>query len=66
MQRCLNSGETCYRLEHAKPDIRALTDALDRLFGKPTKVVDVTADVQTTNLVAIVHQYHPSACPACG
>lgn len=47
MERLLNSGESFYRFEQSKPDVRALVDAFDRLFGKPTQSVDVTADVNS-------------------
>ena len=65
MARYLQRGDTSYRLEQVKPDVRVLTDALDRLFGKPAQMLDVRADVQTMHTT--VHEHHHSArCPVCG
>jgi predicted Zn-ribbon and HTH transcriptional regulator len=66
MERCLQSGETFYRLEQSKPDVRALRDALDRLFGKPTQSVDVNAEIDHTQTTKVLHIHQPDACPQCG
>ena len=58
MVRCLQIGAPCYRLERTKPDVRALIDALDRLCGKPTTDIEVTATVAPTTVVHIIHEYH--------
>ena len=42
MAKVLNSGETFYRLHARNPDVRALKDIFDRLFGTPTQQVDMT------------------------
>jgi hypothetical protein len=42
MQRCLENGETAYRIFTQNPDVRALKDIFDRAFGSPTQAVEVT------------------------
>ena len=41
MAKVLNSGETFYRLYARNPDVKALKDVLDRLFGTPTRQVEM-------------------------
>jgi hypothetical protein len=42
MAKVLNSGEMFYRLYARNPDVKALKDIFDRLFGTPTKQVEMT------------------------
>ena len=42
MLRCLETGETVYRITSQNPDVRALKDIFDRVFGSPTQAVEVT------------------------
>jgi hypothetical protein len=42
MQRCLESGDEFYKITTQNPDIRALKDIFDRMFGSPTQAVEVT------------------------
>ena len=42
MLRCLQIGQTCYRLVVKEPDGRALKDIFDREFGRPAESVAVT------------------------
>ena len=64
MERLLNAGERFYRIEQKEPDLRAITDAWNRLFGRPVETVTVSADVRQTSRVVI--EVHPTRCTHCG
>ena len=42
MARVLDSGETFYRLTARNPDVQALRDCWDRLFGKAPQALELT------------------------
>ena len=42
MLRCLETGETVYQITTQNPNVRALKDIFDRVFGSPTQAVEVT------------------------
>ena len=42
MAKVLNSGETFYRIYARNPDVKALKDIFDRVFGTPNQQVDMT------------------------
>lgn len=42
MAKVLNSGETFYKIHAQNPDVRALKDIFDRLWGTPTQSVEVS------------------------
>ena len=44
MAKVLNSGEQFYRISARNPDVRALKDIFDRLWGLPKQAVDVNVD----------------------
>jgi hypothetical protein len=50
MLRCLNSGETFYRIYAQNPDLRAITDILDRELGEPKETIDLQASVNAATL----------------
>jgi hypothetical protein len=50
MLRCLNSGQTLYRVYAQNPDQRAIIDILDRELGKPKETIDLQASVNVATL----------------
>jgi hypothetical protein len=60
MARCLNSGESFYRLSARNPDVRALIN-LDWLCGSATQQTQVQVDGRMTleQLVAASNSYEP-------
>src|ERR1700686_3455260 len=41
MTRVLNSGESFYRISAKDPDVRAIKECLDRLFGQPKQHLEL-------------------------
>ena len=54
----LNSGEKFYRIYARNPDVKAHRDIFDRLFGTPTKQVEMTlhGDVELVARLARARQ----------
>lgn len=50
MLRCLNGGTAFYRIYAQNPDLRAVTDILDRELGKPKETLDLQASVNVATL----------------
>jgi len=48
MARCLNSGESFYRLTARNPDVRALVNLFDRLCGSATQQSQLQVEGQMT------------------
>ena len=48
MARCLNSGESFYRLTARNPDVRALVNPFDRLCGSATQQSQLQVEGQMT------------------
>ena len=48
MARCLNSGESFYRLTARNPDVRALVNLFDRLCGSATQQSQVQVESRVT------------------
>jgi hypothetical protein len=42
MARCLDSGESFYKITAQNPNVFALKDIFDRMMGMPVKAVEVT------------------------
>jgi hypothetical protein len=55
LAKVLNSGETCYRIYARNPDVKALKDIFDRLFGTPTQQVDMQLNAEV-DIVSILQQ----------
>lgn len=50
MERVLNSGESFYKLSARKPDVNALRECFDRLFGRAAQAVDLTVKTDPKDL----------------
>lgn len=50
MARVLESGQSFYRIHAQNPDVRAIKESLDRLFGQATQHVEVEPVVSPDNM----------------
>jgi hypothetical protein len=59
MLRCLQSGESFYRIEQRKPDVRAAQELLHQTIGEPQKSVAVTGgDGGPVRVVHVLYEKH--------
>lgn len=58
MAEVMNSGEEFYRISARNPDVRALKELWDRMWGQPKQALDVTAtvDVSTVSTADLLKQ----------